>query len=148
MRLTKAERETVRMRFGGRCAYCGCELGPRWHADHLEPVQRELQSVRDGNTLRFKHTGRVHRPEHDHFGNLMPSCQPCNNYKHFFSLEEFRRMLQGTCGVLARSQNTYRHALRFGLVQETGAPVVFYFERLAAQAPDMPPLAPVEVMGC
>ena len=27
MRLTKAEREQVRAMFGGRCAYCGCELG-------------------------------------------------------------------------------------------------------------------------
>ena len=35
----------------------------------------------------------------------------------------------GTFRVLARNHATYRHAVRFGLVQETGAVVVFHFER-------------------
>lgn len=26
MALTKKQREKLRMKFGGRCAYCGCEL--------------------------------------------------------------------------------------------------------------------------
>ena len=40
MRLKKAEREQVRMKYGGRCAYCGNDLGERWHADHFAPVIR------------------------------------------------------------------------------------------------------------
>ncbi len=44
MRLKKAEREQVRLKYGGRCAYCGVVLGDRWHADHLAPVVRELLS--------------------------------------------------------------------------------------------------------
>lgn len=28
------------MKLGGRCAYCGCELGEKWHADHVKPVIR------------------------------------------------------------------------------------------------------------
>ena len=45
-------------------------------------------------------------------------------------LEDWRRKLQDAAGVLARNHATYRHAVRFGLVQETGARVVFHFERL------------------
>ncbi|AZC19588.1 Phage-associated homing endonuclease [Pseudomonas sp. CMR5c] len=46
MRLKKSEREQVRLKYGGHCAYCGVLLGDRWHADHLEPVVRELLSKR------------------------------------------------------------------------------------------------------
>lgn len=38
MRLTKKQRAELHMKYAGRCAYCGCELGDRWHADHFEPV--------------------------------------------------------------------------------------------------------------
>ena len=29
MALTKKQRAELRMKFGGRCAYCGCELGDK-----------------------------------------------------------------------------------------------------------------------
>ncbi|HCR5976064.1 TPA: HNH endonuclease, partial [Shigella flexneri] len=29
MALTKKQRAELRMKFGGRCAYCGCELGEK-----------------------------------------------------------------------------------------------------------------------
>lgn len=32
------------MKFGGRCAYCGCELPEKgWHADHVEAVLRKSE---------------------------------------------------------------------------------------------------------
>lgn len=40
MALTKKQRAELRMKFGGLCAYCGCELGEKWHADHVKPVIR------------------------------------------------------------------------------------------------------------
>jgi hypothetical protein len=125
MRLGKVDREKIRCLFGGRCAYCGTILGARWHADHVEAVERKLAVV-DG---RIVTTGEFHRPERDTIANLWPSCAPCNIDKHTFSLENWRQKLQQACDVLTRNQPTYRHALRFGLVQETGARVVFYFER-------------------
>lgn len=112
--------------FGGRCAYCGTPLGNRWHADHVEHVERKMSWV-DG---RFVCTQEVHRPERDTIENMMPACPPCNIDKHNLTLDEWRRKLQNACDVLARNQPTYRHAVRFGLVQETGARVVFYFERI------------------
>ncbi len=43
MALTKKQRAELRMKFGGRCAYCGCELGEKWHADHVKPVIRLME---------------------------------------------------------------------------------------------------------
>lgn len=126
MRLSKADREKVRLRFNGLCAYCGRPLGERWHVDHFEPVERKLKFVQDKGLVQ---TGELWRPGNDRMDNLMPSCPPCNIDKHSMSLENWRRKLQDACGVLERNQPTYRHAVRFGLVVETGARVTFYFER-------------------
>lgn len=130
LRLTKAQREKVRMMFGGRCAYCGELLGERWHADHVEPVERKVQYVRGKG---FVATGELYKPQNDTLENLMPACPPCNIDKHSMRLESWRSKLQDATGVLARNNPTYRHARRFGLVQETGAAITFYFERAAAE---------------
>jgi 5-methylcytosine-specific restriction endonuclease McrA len=126
MKLTKQQRETLRMKFGGRCAYCGEELGQRWHADHVEAVVRSLAYVPGKGVIA---TGGFDKPENDCIENLMPSCPPCNIDKHSWPLEAWRQKLSNAPGVLARNQPTYRHAMRFGLVAETGAQVVFHFER-------------------
>ena len=44
--LTKKQREQIFNKFGGKCAYCGCELPIRWHADHIEPIYREGKNPR------------------------------------------------------------------------------------------------------
>lgn len=134
MKLTKAQRATLREMFGGRCAYCGHELGERWHADHVEPVRREMKLVRDdvSRRSRFVPTGALERPENDHIGNLMPACAPCNIRKHAASLEEFRHGMERAVEVARAASSAYRHALRFGLIAEQTGPVIFYFERYAA----------------
>lgn len=129
MNLTKKQREQLRQMFGGLCAYCGHPLGDRWHADHVEPIERKLQYVRSKG---FVATGELHRPQNDQIGNLMPACPPCNIDKHALSLDNWRAKLQGAAGVLARNYPTYRHAIRFGLVQETGSAITFHFERVAS----------------
>lgn len=126
MKITKQQRQALRAKFGGRCAYCGQELGHRWHADHFEPVQR--RSKWDREKGRLVATGECYAPEHDNLENLMPACPACNIDKSVLSLEEWREKLQRSTDVLARNSPTYRHALRFGLVQETGRRVQFYFE--------------------
>jgi predicted restriction endonuclease len=45
MKLTKPQREAVKQMFGCRCAYCGVELGSKWHTDHVKPVRRETVFV-------------------------------------------------------------------------------------------------------
>lgn len=131
MKLTKAERAQLKQKYSGRCAYCGELLGETWHADHIEHVERKLMRVPGKGVVT---TGEVHRPERDTVENLNPACPPCNIDKHCMSLEDWRRKLQGACAVLMRNQPTYRHAMRFGLVQETGAVVVFHFERVQGAA--------------
>jgi len=125
MKLTKAQREQVRLKFGGRCAYCGESLGDRWHADHLLPVERKLEYVSGKGLVP---NGELWRPENDTIDNMMPACPPCNIDKHSLSLEGWRRKLQGATSVLTRNNPTYRHAKRFRLVQETGAKIRFHFE--------------------
>ena len=129
MRLNKTRRAALHAMFGGRCAYCGTQLGDLWHADHVESVQRKLQHVRGKG---FVATGELYRPEHDTITNLMPACPPCNIDKHSMSLEGWREKLARTLDVLQRNNPTYRHALRFGMLEERPAPVVFYFERAGA----------------
>lgn len=129
MKLNKAQRATVRAMFGGRCAYCGCELGATWHADHVEPCQRKWAVVKG----RAVATGDFYKPENNRIDNFMPACPPCNIDKHAMPLEGWREKLARTLDVLKRGYPTYRHALRFGMLEEKPAPVVFYFERLRAE---------------
>lgn len=131
MALTKVDREALKNKFGGRCAYCGTELADRWHADHVEAVRRRSKYVRDRG---FVATGEMDRPENDCLANMMPACAPCNIDKHSFTLEQWRKKLSETCGVLQRNNPNYRHALRFGLVYETGSEILFYFEKIVDAA--------------
>lgn len=130
-RLTKAEREQVRRKYDGRCAYCGEPLPARWHADHFEPVLRQLRIVekpRGGYALR---SGPPTRPDRHVLANHMPSCPPCNISKHSMTLEQWRTWLAGHVESLNRYTPIYRMAKKYGLLRETGAAVTFYFERIA-----------------
>jgi 5-methylcytosine-specific restriction endonuclease McrA len=131
MKLTKTQREQLRMMFDGRCAYCGEPLPERWHADHVAAVERKLQYVRGKG---FLATGELYKPENDRIENMMPACPPCNIDKHSMPLDGWRKKLQGATGVLNRNNPTYRHAKRFGLLSETSALVTFYFERVSADS--------------
>lgn len=128
-RLTKAQRAELRAKFGGRCAYCGCELGERFHADHFEPVERKLKNIAGKGLVA---TGEAHRPHNDRLDNFMPSCAPCNISKHMLSLEDWRAWLAGHVRSLNAHHNIYRLVKAYGLVVETDKPVTFYFERVDA----------------
>ena len=119
MRLKKAEREQVRMKYSGRCAYCGNELGQRWHADHFEPVIR-LPDDRVAEQL-----------QNHNLTNMMPTCAPCNLSKSRMQLEDWRRWLAGHVNSLNQYHPIYRLAKAYGLIAETGAEVVFHFEKVS-----------------
>jgi len=136
------------MKFGGKCAYCGCDLPEKgWHADHVEPVYREWWkstkwwkeahgtkwSVNEAGNLE-QHAVPLEkpgfeRPENDTLENLFPSCVPCNLDKHASPLEVWRQQLEGRVDVCRRNYSAFRHAERFGLVQQIHKPVVFWFEQ-------------------
>lgn len=129
--LTKKEREGLKQKFGGKCAYCGELLKDKWHADHIEPVIRKFDWVEENGTLKAKQTGEMHYPENNTKENLFPACIACNIHKSTGSVENFRTMLMQHIETLNRasSHSIYRHAKRFGLIKETIKPIVFHFEK-------------------
>ena len=135
MKLSKNKREILKMKFGGKCAYCGHELVSRWQADHIEPVNRESKWVRqlDGR-MKCVPTGVMGNPENDHEDNLIPACAACNNDKFNMSLRQWRKRLEDLPGVCERNHSAYRHAVRFGLIVPAPKKVVFHFETYVAAA--------------
>ena len=116
MRLTKAERAELRQKYKGHCAYCGVVLGEKWHGDHFDPVIRQ-----PGN--------EAGQPENHNIGNMMPACVPCNLSKGRQTLEGWRQWIAGHVNSLNKYHPIYRLSKAYGLIEETGNPVVFYFEK-------------------
>lgn len=133
MALTRKQREKLRMKFGGRCAYCGCELPEKdWHADHVQAVLRKSEQcmkAAEKGIFRLKTTGEVFRPEADCPENIFPSCAPCNLLKTTYSLEMFRKQVSLQVERGRRSSVNFRTAERFGLISVVNKPVVFWFEQ-------------------
>lgn len=135
MRLTKKERRIVFDKFGGKCAYCGCELPDKgWHADHIEPCLRKMEIVpRDErkNPLAFevRHSGEFFNEEANRIENFYPACAPCNLFKATFSLELFRTEISKQVERAALYSVNFRTALRFGQIELNEIPVVFWFEK-------------------
>ena len=126
MPLTK-RRRAIWDKSGGRCWYCGCPLSEKgWHADHVEPIERKLQ-YQFGKGL-FT-TDECRRPDRDTEGNLVPTCASCNIQKGSLSVEEFRYKLEHFIVSLNRDHTQYAVAKRYGLIEETGNHVTFWFEK-------------------
>lgn len=105
----KIDREKVWAKYGGRCAYCGCEISIKdMQVDHINP----------------KRSGGI-----DDMDNLNPSCRLCNHYKRANKLEVFRSWQLG--GLVDRLRKIYifRVAERYGIVSVNGFTNKFYFER-------------------
>lgn len=134
--MKKADRQKVYDKFGGRCAYCGCELSKGWHLDHIEPVVRLYKDERvkvEGNDWEYKWVTKfkgLQHPNRDTVENALPSCASCNINKHGESIEGFRALIEGFINSLNQYSVQYKLAKRYGLVHETGQQVKFYFETI------------------
>ena len=124
--MTKKERQQLFEKFGGCCAYCGCELLKGWHADHIKPIRRKFKY--DRGKARLVHTGECRHPARETIENCHPACRSCNINKHSMTIEEFRGLLTGFIKSLNRDSTQYKVAKRYGLIQEIEKPVVFFFE--------------------
>ncbi|OLF36647.1 hypothetical protein BTW00_05450 [Psychrobacter sp. C 20.9] len=135
MKLSKAQRAELKLKYGGQCSYCGIELTNRWQADHLEPVEREViwYKCEKSRTMKSK-SGDMRKPEHDHIDNMMPSCVKCNNDKSSMTLDSWRRVIKDRIKTLNTDPKyaSYQKAKRYGLVVETDIDVVFHFEKYEA----------------
>jgi hypothetical protein len=122
------------MMFGGRCAYCGCDLPEKgWHSDHVAPIYRDWKwgVSKDGSHSVIISTGTCRNPENEDV--QFPSCAPCNRLKSVLSVEEFRSVVQNRILRLRQSSGNFRHAERFDLVTVNDEPVVFWFEEYRQQ---------------
>lgn len=133
MKLSKKQRAELREMFGGKCAYCGCELPENgWHADHVEAVIRvseQCMKSAEKGLFKLKATGDVYRPEADTLDNLYPACAPCNLMKTTYSLEMFRKQVSLQSERGRKSSMNFRTAERFGLIEVVDKPVIFWFEK-------------------
>jgi hypothetical protein len=128
---SKKQREALRAKFDGRCAYCG-EVLTKMQADHLEPLTR-VHTDPWGRPLPSADR-KVMNPSANFVSNMMPACAPCNLHKGGYYLDQWRDVLSRSAAILAREKSIFRAALRFGIVTVDPAPVTFYFERQAVVA--------------
>lgn len=112
--ISKDDRKLVKAKCNGRCAYCGIELGDKFHVDHIDSYYRGGKCKLD---------------------NYFPACAKCNSYKLTYTIEEFRVLISRQLELAHRNSVNYRTALRFGLITENIKPVVFYFETIGIKEP-------------
>lgn len=137
MKLTPAQRSELRMKFGGKCAYCGCDLPEKgWHADHVEAVHRDGDWVPTGTGFaKWKQNGVLLKPENDRADNLYPACVKCNILKASGTPEDLRKALAYFAESVPTIQNYshVHHLIRFKRCTIDTTPVVFWFEQYLAQ---------------
>ena len=111
-------RQQVLDKTGGHCAYCGCELTLKtMQKDHVIPMRR-------GDAGDKSHLGVM--------SNWLPACRSCNYYKSTLTVEQFRDRMDMMIGNLERD-STVKALLRYGKVEFTRGPVVFYYEQIGLQ---------------
>lgn len=83
MYISKKEREIIKNKFGGKCAYTGTDLKDDWQVDHVKPIIRNWWN----GTCVF---------EKDHnLENMVPCQKIVNHYKGSLDLETFRTWYLG-----------------------------------------------------
>ena len=121
--MNKRIKEAVLKKYNGHCAYCGIELTiGRMHIDHIHP-KSGWKEVDDNNELL----------DINRIDNLNPSCRECNSYKHFYSINEFRGLLDQLLWTnpeyLFKSVTKMKIAERFGAIRRVEWDGLFYFEK-------------------
>lgn len=118
MTLSKAIREKVYNKFGGRCAYCGKPIEYKnMQVDHYLPQCRQ----------RF-YANRFQKDVHAE-ANLMPACRRCNHYKRARTPKQFRELM-ATLHERIESIYIMKVAIDFGIAEVKPFDGKFYFERL------------------
>ena len=95
------KRQAIFDKSGGKCWYCGCELQKGWHQDHLEPIIRVSELVRDHSNSQFSHkyvnTGECRRPHLDTIDNLISIG------------EDSLGLVQDSANFIAQNLQTFRY---------------------------------------
>ena len=124
--ISQKTRKAVYEKYGGHCAYCGCELDYKdMQVDHVDPCYRNDPESKTGNEVKKS------ADELNQLDNLMPSCRMCNFYKSVSTLEAFRKRVQETLLPNVRRPFQFRLAEKYGLVEVHEKSIRFYFEEVA-----------------
>jgi len=83
MYISKKNREIIKQKFGGKCAYTGTDLLPDWQVDHVSPVVRNWWT----NTAMMENNHNI--------DNMVPCQKIVNHYKGSLDLETFRNWFLG-----------------------------------------------------
>jgi len=124
-RLTK---EMLYAKFDGLCAFCGHQLGDRWHIWDIEP--RDTIVTRNGEIILGDNS----------YENKLPACISCNSTRIHASqerevrinIEQFRAWLYHEFDFMKNCSMTstyYKKFIKYGLIEETGQKIVFFFEK-------------------
>ena len=98
-------RESVYLKYGGHCAYCGCEIKPGgMKMDHF--INRQ------GNVYDIK-----------------PCCNSCYSLKANDSVEKFRSRIQQIPERIRRENPIYSVGERYGVIGRKKETIEFYFEK-------------------
>lgn len=109
--IPKKIKDKVKMRFGGRCGYCGLFPEKTIYIDHIHPVadRRFPGDINDES-------------------NLMPACFQCNSFKGTFTVAQFRYEIAQQITRAFKYSVNFRMAVRHKQIKLTPKRVVFYFE--------------------
>jgi len=126
----KPDRQAIYDKLNGHCAYCGETIELKdMQVDHVIPKSNFDRYKKNNNYRVPEFLHHLSIDECNHMDNLFPSCRKCNNFKASFDLELFRYELSQQIVRLNKTSANYRTAKRFGQIQETIHPIVFYFEQ-------------------
>jgi hypothetical protein len=130
MYISKKDREIIKNKYGGKCAYTGTELLPDWQVDHVEPVLRNWWA----NDALFEKNHNI--------DNMVPCQKIINHYKHSMGLHEFRGFMINFHGRLKKypknpqveksiSRKAYMMEIAelFGITPDNPFAGIFYFEQ-------------------
>ena len=93
-REVKRFRRKIYDKFGGNCAYCGCEIEIKdMQIDHIIPKKSFLTRVKNKRNVPdfLYHLTEI---DMNHEDNLFPSCRVCNHWKDTYDIESFRKEIE------------------------------------------------------
>lgn len=70
MYISKKDREIIKQKFGGKCAYTGTDLMENWEVDHILSIRKYQYHKVNGLKI-----------EINHINNLFPAQKIINHYK-------------------------------------------------------------------
>lgn len=121
----KIDRVAIHNKYNGRCAYCGASIHIKdMQVDHIRPKFRFDEIHFDEDIPDY---------DVDDIRNLNPACRACNNWKSIYFIDEFKAQVLNQVAASRKYSRNFRMAERFGLVEETGKAVVFYFEEIRGE---------------